>query len=213
MQLTLHHYWRSSCSWRVRWALALKEVAYKSVPVNLLKGEQNELAYLKLNPSGQVPCLIVDGKPLSESIAIIEWLDETFPTHPLLPKDPWQRAELRSFCQMIAAGIQPLANLRVQQYVSKDADKKAEWSRHFVTEGLVPVETMLRKFSSDGKAFCFGDKPTLADLFLIPQIYNAHRVGVDMSRFPLAQKIYENALKTKACDQAAPHNQEGAQAN
>ncbi len=213
MQITLHHYWRSSCSWRVRWALALKGIAYESVPVNLLKGEQNELAYLKLNPSGLVPCLIADGKALSESLAIIEWLEETFPTPALLPKDPWLKAEIRSFTQMIASGIQPLANLRVQQFVSKEAEKKTEWSRHFVTEGLVPVETMLRRFSGEGKAFAFGESPTMADLFLIPQIYNAHRVQVDMSRFPLAQKIYDNALKTKACDEAAPHNQPGAQAN
>lgn len=211
MDLTLYHYWRSSCSWRVRWALALKGLEYKSVPVNLLKNEHNELAYLKLNPSGQVPCLLVDGRPLSESLAIIEWLEETFPANPLLPKDPWLKAEIRSFVQMIAAGIQPLGNLRVQQFVSKESEKKAEWARHFIDEGLIPVETMLRKFSKDGKAFCFGDEPSMADLFLIPQIYNAARFQVDMSRFPLSQRIYENALKTAACDKAAPHNQPGAQ--
>lgn len=211
MDFTLYHYWRSSCSWRVRWALNLKGIEYKSVPVNLLKNEQNDLAYLKLNPSGQVPCLLVDGRPLSESLAIIEWLDEVFPERPLLPNDPWQRAEVRSFVQMIAAGIQPLANLRVQQFVSKEAEKKAEWSQHFVVEGLVPVETMLRKHSNEGKAFAFGAHESIADLFLIPQIYNALRVNVDMSRFPLAKRIYENALKTPACDKAAPHNQPGAQ--
>lgn len=209
--LTLHHYWRSSCSWRVRWALALKELDYESIPVNLLKNEQNDPAYLKLNPSGQVPCLIVHGKALSESLAIIEWLDETYPENPLLPKDPWMRAEIRSFCQMIAAGIQPLANLKVQNYVSSEAEKKALWARHFIREGLRPVEAMLKTYSSDAKAFAFGDKATMADLFLIPQIYNAQRVQVDLSAFPLATRIYEYALKTSACEKAAPQNQPGAQ--
>jgi maleylacetoacetate isomerase len=211
MRLTLHHYWRSSCSWRVRWALQIKGIPYESMAVNLLKGEQNDLVYLKLNPSGQVPCLIVDGRALSESTAILEWLEETYPDPPLLPKDPWLRAEIRSFGQMIACGIQPLANLKVQHHVSKDADKRSEWANHFVTEGLVPIETMLRRYSDDAKAFAFGPSPTLADLFLIPQVYNALRVNVDMTRFPLAKQVYDNALKTKACDAAAPHNQEGAQ--
>lgn len=211
MAYKLYHYWRSSCSWRVRWALALKGVAYEATAVNLVKGEQNDLAFMKLNPSGQVPCLIVDGKPLSESLAIIEWLEEVHPQNPLYPLDPWLKAEIRSFSQMIAAGIQPLANLRVQQYVSKEAEKKAEWARHFIDEGMIPVETMLRLHSSEGKAFAFGNSVTVADLFLIPQVYNALRFNVDMSRFPLAKKIYDNALKTPACDQAAPHNQEGAQ--
>ncbi|MES2744012.1 MAG: maleylacetoacetate isomerase [Bdellovibrionota bacterium] len=211
MELTLHHYWRSSCSWRVRWALQLKGIAYKSVAVNLLKGEQNDLVYLKLNPSGQVPCLLVDGRALSESTAILEWLEEAYPATPLLPKDPWVRAEVRSFSQMIACGIQPLANLKVQQFVSKEAEKKTEWSNHFVTEGLVPIETMLRKYSNEGKAFAFGPEPTMADLYLVPQVYNALRVNVDMTRFPLAKQVYDNALKTKACDAAAPHSQEGAQ--
>ncbi|RZA14306.1 MAG: maleylacetoacetate isomerase, partial [Proteobacteria bacterium] len=165
----------------------------------------------KLNPSGQVPCLLVDGRALSESTAILEWLEEAYPATPLLPKDPWVRAEVRSFSQMIACGIQPLANLKVQQFVSKEAEKKTEWSNHFVTEGLVPIETMLRKYSNEGKAFAFGPEPTMADLYLVPQVYNALRVNVDMTRFPLAKQVYDNALKTKACDAAAPHSQEGAQ--
>lgn len=205
--IELYHYWRSSSSWRVRWAMALKGVSYKSHAINLLKGEQSEAPYLKINPSAQVPCLRVGDNGLSESMAIIEWLDESYPEPALLPKDPWRRAEIRSLSGMVYAGIQPLGNLRVTGYYATEAEKKAEWSRHFVSEGLVPIETMLRKYS--GK-WCFGDEITMADLFLVPQIYNAHRVHVDMSRFPLAQEIYERALKTKACDQAAPHNQPGA---
>ena len=209
IELELFHYWRSSCSWRVRWALALKGLSYKSCPVNLLKKEQNELSYLKTNPSGQVPCLIVNGKSLSESLAILEWLEESFPTPALLAKDSWRRAEIRSFCSMIGSGIQPIANLRVTGYYASDAEKKAEWSRHFINEGLIPLETMLRK---NGGQFSFGDEITMADLFLVPQIYNALRSNVDMSRFPLAQAIYERCLKTAACDLAAPHNQPGATA-
>jgi maleylacetoacetate isomerase len=206
-KIELYHYWRSSCSWRVRWAMALKGIAYKSHPINLLKNEQSDLSYLKINPSGQVPCIVYGDNALSESLAIIEWLEELNPEPSLLSKDAWRRAEIRSFCTMIASGIQPIGNLRVMGYYSSDQDKKAEWARHFIDEGLIPVETMLRKYSGN---FSFGDEITMADLFLIPQIYNAHRFKVDMSRFPLAQEIYERALKTKACDEAAPHNQPGA---
>lgn len=205
--LELYHYWRSSSSWRVRWALALKDVKYQSHPINLLKHEQNNPGFLKLNPAGQVPCLVAMGNTLSESMAIIEWLEESYPEPELLPKDPWRRAEIRSLSGMIYSGIQPLGNLRVTAYFSTDAEKKAEWNRHFIEEGLIPVETMLRKYS--GK-WCFGDDLTMADLFLVPQIYNAHRVNVDMSPFPLAQEIFERALRTKACEEAAPHNQPGA---
>jgi len=205
--IELYHYWRSSCSWRVRWALILKGIPYQSHPVNLLKNEQSELSYLKINPSGQVPCIVSGAATLSESLAIIEWLEEKYPTPALLPTDAWRKAEVRSVCTMISSGIQPLANLRVTGYYSTDPDKKMEWSRRFVDDGLIPVETMLRKNSG---VYCFGDTLTMADLFLIPQVYNAHRVNVDMSRFPLAQAVYERALKTEACDKAAPHNQPGA---
>ncbi|MBC7658386.1 MAG: maleylacetoacetate isomerase [Chitinophagaceae bacterium] len=205
--LELFHYWRSSCSWRVRWALALKGLPYKSTPINLLKKEQSDLSFLKINPSGQVPALSVNGKILSESIAILEWLEETFPISPLLPKDPWLRAEIRSYCAMIASGIQPVTNLRITGYYSNDPEKKAEWARHFMDEGFIPVETMLRK---NAGTWSFGETFSMADLFLVPQVYNAHRFAVDMSRFPLAQAIYERSLKTAACDQAAPHNQPGA---
>lgn len=205
--LELYHYWRSSSSWRVRWALALKEVNYKSHPINLLKQEQSYPAYVKLNPAAQVPCLVIGDNTLSESMAMIEWLEETYPEPALLPKDPWRRAEIRSLSGMVYSGIQPIGNLKVTGHYSSDAEKKTAWGRHFVEEGLLPVETMLRKYS--GK-WCFGDELTMADLFLVPQIYNAHRVSVDMKRFPLAQEIYERALKTKACEEAAPHNQPGA---
>lgn len=187
--------------------MALKGLPYESIAVNLLKGEQNDLAFMKINPAGQVPCLVVDGRSLSESLAIIEWLDEVHPEQPFYPADPWVKAEIRSFVLMIAAGIQPLANLRVQQYVSKDAEKKTEWARHFIEEGMVPIENRLRERSSKGKGFAFGSELTIADIFLVPQVYNAHRFHVDMSRFPHAERIYESALKTAACDQAAPHNQ------
>ncbi len=206
-QIELYHYWRSSSSWRVRWALHLKGVAYKSHPINLLKNEQSELSFLKVNPAGQVPCLLVGDRVLSESTAIIEWLEEVYPMPALLPKDPWRRAEIRSVCAMVSSGIQPIGNLRVTGYYSKEMEKKNEWSRHFIDEGMIPVETMLRKNSG---SHCFGDTLTMADLFVVPQVYNAHRVNVDMSRFPLALALYERALKTSSCDQAAPHNQPGA---
>ncbi len=203
----LFHYWRSSCSWRVRYALALKGLNYKSTAVNLLKDEQSDLPYLQLNPAGLVPTLLVKGRPLTDSLAIVEWLEEAYPTPALLPKDPWARAQMRSFVMLISAGIQPLANLRTSKYHSADAEKKNEWNRHFITEGLIPVETLLRRESG---SFSFGDTASMADVFLIPQVYNAHRFNVDMSRFPNAQRVYDAAMKTAACDAAAPHNQPGA---
>lgn len=206
--LTLYHYWRSSCSWRVRWVLALKGLPYESVPVNLLKAEQRADDYLAVNPSGLVPTLKVGDRYLSESMAIIEWLEETYPYEPLLPKDPWDKALVRELAMMVVSGIQPVQNLKVTRFYSEDQKQRDAWSQHFIEEGFQAIEKKLAAYTG---SYCFGHTLTLADIALIPQVYNALRVQVEMRRFPRIEAIYTHCLKTDACEKAAPHRQPGAQ--
>lgn len=206
--LTLYHYWRSSCSWRVRWVLALKGVPYESIPVNLLQGEQKAEAYLAVNPSGQVPTLKVGDRCLSESMAIIEWLEETYPYEPVLPKDPWDRALVRELALMVVAGIQPVQNLKVGRFYSEDQKQREAWNKHFIEEGFQALEKKLAAYPGP---FAFGSQLTLADIALVPQVYNALRVGVEMRRFPRIEAIYSHCIKTDECEKAAPHRQPGAQ--
>lgn len=206
--MILYNYWRSSCSWRVRWVLALKGINYQSVPINLLKNEQSSPAYLAKNPHGLVPCLEVDGKLLSESTAIIEWLEETYPQMPILPRDPWDRAVAREIASIVASGIQPLQNLRAQRQHSSDPEEREKWARTFIESGLDLLEKKLEPFSGN---YSLGDSISLADIFLVPQIYNALRNKIDMNAHPRCRDIYNYCLSTSACDKAAPHRQEGAQ--
>lgn len=203
--LILYHYWRSSCSWRVRWALAIKGVKYESVHVNLLKGEQNTAQYLKRNPLGFVPCLEVDGVALGESLAILEWIDENYPHPALLPKDGIERAKVRQLALMIVAGIQPLQNLAVQKYYCPDEKKKVEDARYWIKRGLTAYEDVIE--DSVGK-YSFGDSVTMADLCLIPQCYNAERFDLDLAQFPRIQKIYQLCRETKECKASEPVNPE-----
>jgi maleylacetoacetate isomerase len=206
----LHHYWRSSCSWRLRWALALKGISYRSVPVNLLKGEQRSPDYLKINPAGTVPCMQIDGVPFTQSLAIMEWLDEQYPKRPLLPVSPIDRLKTRELSLVIAADTQPLQNMGPQQYFSSDANKRAEYARHWIEKGLRTFETLVRPLAG---TFSMGDSITIADICLIPQCYNAQRFNLNLSPFPTVQRIYRNALLTSECESAAPHNQPGAEPN
>ena len=207
-QIKLYHYWRSSCSWRVRWALELKQIPYQSIAVNLLKAEHKTASYLKMNPSGNVPCLEYNGQFLNESIAIIEWLDEMFPINPLLPSDRWSKAQVRELVGIIASGTQPVQNLKVLKHRSSDPKEKADWARHFISEGLKSYEARIANTTG---TFSFGSQITIADLCLIPQVYNAKRFNVDMNQLPHCKRIYNTSLKLKSCDIAAPHNQPGAQ--
>lgn len=206
-QMKLYHYWRSSCSWRVRWALELKGLKVESIPVNLLQNEQKAAGYALKNPMQAVPTLEVDGKPLSESLAILEWLEEKYPTPALLPSDPFSRAKVRELSLIIAAGTQPLGNLKVLQYVASDQGERAAFAKHWITNGLMAYEKKVRETAG---TYSFGGNVTIADLCLIPQCYNAERFAVDLGQFPLIKGIYDRCLKTKACEKAAPHNQPGA---
>lgn len=203
--LTLYHYWRSSCSWRVRWALAVKKQSYEAVAVNLLKGEQQSPEYLAKNPLGFVPCLAVDGQPLGESLAILEWIEESYPTPALLPKDSLARARTRQLCNIIVAGTQPLQNLSVQKYYCPDETKRLEDGRHWIKRGLTSYEKLLE--TTSGK-FSVGDEVTMADLCLIPQCYNALRYELSLDLFPRAKAIYERCRELPECKAAEPVNPE-----
>lgn len=183
----LYTYWRSSCSWRVRIALNLKGIAYEARPVHLVKKEQNTADYGELNPSHKVPTLLIDGLTLNQSLAIIEYLEETRPEPvALLPAAPAARAQTRAIALMIAADIQPIQNLSVLEYVGDE--KRAEWARFWIERGLQAVERVLVRTAG---AYCVGDALSLADLCLVPQVYNAKRFAVDMTQFPTIVRVAE----------------------
>ncbi|PVD25654.1 hypothetical protein C0Q70_13313 [Pomacea canaliculata] len=186
----LYSYWRSSCAWRVRIALALKGVDYEYMAVNLIKdgGEQLKEDYKEKNPMSQVPAIFIDGITLSQSVShicflLIEYLEETRPDPPLLPKDPKERAKVRMLAEVINSGIQPLQNLKVLKALG---EKKEEWARTVISDGFSALEKMLQ--GTAGR-YCVGNEVTVADIFLVPQVYNANRFGVDISKYPTINKI------------------------
>ena len=208
--LVLYNYFRSSTSYRVRIALNLKGLSYTYKPVHLLNngGEQHSPEYRKINPLGGVPSLVHQGKIISQSRAIIEYLDQINPEPALLPKDAYQRAEMNQLCDNINCEIHPLSNLRVMQMLEKKflatSEQKEEWIRHWNNEGLSASEKILQKTAG---IFCIGDQITMADLFLIPHLFSAKRLQVDLSPYPIMQKINENCLKLNAFQVAHPHRQ------
>jgi maleylpyruvate isomerase len=212
--MKLFGYYRSSAAYRVRIALNLKGMPVDHRFVHLRKGEQSSPEYGALNPQGLVP-LVIDGpNVLTQSLAIIEYLEETQPEPALLPKAPLERARVRSIAQAIASDIHPLNNLRVLRYlvgplkVSDEA--KNEWYRHWVVEGLTALERSLTPAAGTG-TFCHGDKPTLADICLVPQVYNAERADVDLSLFPRITKIVAACRELRAFQDADPAKQADAE--
>lgn len=205
--ITLYSYFRSSCSWRVRMALNLKQVPYEIVPINLLRdgGEQHSAGYRALNPQRQVPSLMIDGVTLAESLPIIEYLDETRPVPALLPGDPYLRAVARRIAEGVNAGIQPLQNLRVLTHVETRllGDKQA-WARHWIEVGFNALEAIV---SETAQQYCVGDAISVADLFVVPQVYNARRFGIEIAQFPLLSGIDERMSQHPAVRQAHPHRQ------
>jgi maleylacetoacetate isomerase len=201
-------YYRSSAAYRVRIALGLKRVAFETRAVQLLKGEQSGPDYLKLNPQGLVPALFIDGVLLAQSEPIVEYLDETRPEPPLLPNEPKARAQARRLAQMIVADIHPLNNTRVLAYLKtslgQGEDAVDEWVRHWILAGFGPLERMLAGRSS---VFCHGEQPGLADLCLIPQLYNARRFAVDLADFPNLVEIERRCLALPAFQAAHPDRQ------
>ena len=184
-KVKLYSYWRSSCSWRVRIAFELKGVEYEYVPVNLLKGEQKSSDYVDLNPSGMVPCLIIGDLKISQSIAILEYLEETLPDgHKLYPSDTNERAICRQMVMIIACDTQPLQNLHV---VKAFGEKGSDWAKQVIINGLTAFDRLVRMY---GGAYCFGDTISVADICLVPQLYNARRFGIEdiETRWP---KLFE----------------------
>ncbi|XP_055344178.1 LOW QUALITY PROTEIN: maleylacetoacetate isomerase-like [Paramacrobiotus metropolitanus] len=185
----LYSYFRSSCAWRVRIALAYKGIQYETIPVNLLKREQNDEKYTKINKMAQVPTLEMDGRVLTQSLAILEYLEETHPTPPLLPKDPFLRARVRQLAEIIASGIQPLQNLSVITKVSDDQDKRTDFAHHWIVKGLDAFEKVLEETSGQ---YCVGDAVTLADICLAPQVVAAERFKVRLDNYPHIARINNN---------------------
>lgn len=207
--MKLYSYFRSSAAYRVRIALNLKKIDHELVIVNLLKSEQLEEGYLTLNPQGLLPALETDEGVLGQSLAILEWLDETYPQSPLISGSAWQKAQIRNLSFAIACDIHPVNNLRVLKYLSNelkvDDDAKNTWYKHWVEVGFDKIEILL-----GDDDYCIGNKPSLADVCLVPQVYNAIRFNVDMSRYPKITAIYERCNKLAAFNDAAPQNQPDA---
>jgi maleylacetoacetate isomerase len=210
----LHDYYRSSAAYRVRIALNLKGVDYRSAPINLLESEQQKQAYRSLNPQGFVPTLEVDGRALTQSIAIIAWLEATYAEPRLLPADPFDAAHVRAMALLIACDIHPLNNLRVLKRLSGmeiDQAGRDDWYRHWVREGFTALEALAGR--SAGR-FLFGDSPTLADVCLVPQMFNARRFNVELDAFPtlVAADSEANRLEAFAAahpDRVAPTTNQG----
>lgn len=204
--MELYTYYRSTSSYRVRIALALKQLDYQSLPVNLLKGAQREAAFLELNPQGRIPALRIDsGELLVQSPAIIEYLEEVYPQPALLPQAPVARAQARAVAALIGCDIHPLHNVSVLNQLRAAGQDDAQvhaWIGHWITQGLAAVEQMI------GEAgFCFGDAPGLADVYLIPQVYAAERFNVDLSGWPRIRRVVALAEEHDAFVQAHPSRQ------
>jgi len=207
--MKLHSYFNSSTSYRVRIALALKGVPYTCLPVNLRTGDQCADGHVALNPSAGVPVLEDGDLVLSQSLAIIDYLDAKFPQTRLIPQDSLARARVLEFSLGIACDIHPVNNLRVLQYLmyevrANDAQKQA-WYRHWVALGLDAAEQLLARHGQD--SFCFGEQPTLADCCLIPQLFNAQRMGCPLDAYPRLRAVNEHCLSLPAFQAAAPGNQ------
>lgn len=214
--IRLYSFWRSSASYRVRIALALKAVQYEYRAINLKggAGDQYGDAYRAVNPEARVPTLEVDGQRLTQSMAILEWLEETYPSPALLPRDAVGRARVRSLAQLIVADIQPLQNVAVTRYlrdVLKQGDAAiAAWYAQWIGRGLAALEERLAGEPGTGR-FCHGDTPTLADVCLVPQAASSRRFGVDTAPFPTITRIEQECNALPAFATAAPERQPDAE--
>ncbi len=209
-EFVLYSYFRSSSTYRVRIALNYKEIKYDIKPIHLLKdgGQQKTADYKRVNPMGEVPCLFHNGNYLGQSMAIIEYLEEVKPNPSIFPKGPAEKAKVRQIAESINSGIQPIQNLKVLQKLQSDfsatEDQKTNWNRHWINEGFLAIEKILEQTSG---TYSFGNNVTLADFYLVPQVFNAKRFGVDMLKFPNIDRINEACLKLEAFFKASPEQQ------
>lgn len=210
--MKLYDYYRSTACYRVRIALNLKKISYDKIPIHLIHqgGEQHQAEYLKINPQGLVPTLTNKGQPLNQSLAIIEYLDELNPIPPLLPKSPFAKAEVRGLALTIACEIHPLNNLRVLQqlrlqFKASEAQVNA-WYHHWLKEGFDALEQRLCDLPREDDV-CFGNHISMADICLIPQVYNAKRFNFSMNDYPIINKINQHCLRLTEFIDAAPNNE------
>jgi len=214
--MKLYTFFRSSASFRVRIALNLKGLSYDQAPIHLRRGggEQLMAEYKSINPQALVPALEDNGKILTQSLAIIEYLEEKYPNPPLLPADPADKAFVRSMALVIACEVHPIQNLRVLNYIKKEYQQNDEqvnrWAQHWIDLGLAALEQMINAQTARG-TFCFGDTPTLADICLVPQLGNARRFGCDLSRYPKILSVEKACIVIPAFADAAPDKQPDAE--
>lgn len=209
--MRLYDYWRSSAAYRVRIALNLKGITYEPTPVNLRQGAQRTLDYLAKNPQGLVPTLEEGDLRLSQSLAIIECLDEVYPDPPLMPRDPIERAEVRGLALIVACEMHPLNNTRVLSHLEHrlglNERDVSSWYRHWVNDGFTALEARLKVHAG---RYAYGDEVTLADIFLVPQVYNARRYHCDLNAFPTIRAVEANCRKLESFEAAKPERQPDA---
>ena len=213
--MKLYTYFRGSSPFRVRIALNLKGLAYEAAFVHLAKGEQRRPAYSAINPQSLLPTLVLDdAQVLTQSLSIIEFLEETHPQPPLLPKDALGRARVRMLALIVACEIHPLNNARTLSHLRKGMQQTEEqvnaWYRHWMADGLAKVEASLGHFPGTGR-FCHGDSPTMADCCLVPQVFNAKRYECDTAPYPTVMRIFDECMKLEAFDRAQPAKQPDAE--
>ena len=214
VEVLLYSYWRSSSAYRVRIALNLKHIAHRQKFIHLVRegGEQNTPEYRTINPLGLVPALVHGERTIVQSMAICEYLEEAFPARPLLPPDPAGRARVRSIAQSITSEIQPLNNLGVMNYLKKEMHQDdaaiSDWYSHWIARGFSAVESWLSTPASG--LYCHGDTPTLADCFLVPQVYNAERYSCDLGPYPNIRRIAGQCRSLPQFERAAPESQPDA---
>ena len=210
MKLVLHGAWRSSAAYRVRIGLNLKGLAYETAPVSLVDNQHQSPAFAALNPQKLVPALEVDGQVLTQSLAILEWLDEVHPQPALLPADPLARAQARAMAQVIACDIHPVNNLRILRALTGlgvDEPGREAWIRRWITDGFAALESMI---GQHGGGYAFGDAPSQADCCLIPQVYNAERFKTDLTPFPAIRAVAARCAEHPAFVAAHPNQQPDA---
>lgn len=208
--MQLYNFFNSSTSYRVRIALALKGINYQHHGVNIRIGEQSSADHLKLNPSKGVPVLITDtGEKLTQSMAILDYVEQAYPTTPLLPTDALARARVLEIANLIACDMHPVNNLRILDYLTQQLDasedEKTQWYKHWIQEGFVALESLLNEYGYG--PYCFGERPTLADCCLVPQVANALRFGCDLSAFTQVLTVYEYCQQQPEFKTAAPNQQ------
>jgi maleylacetoacetate isomerase/maleylpyruvate isomerase len=212
--MRFYTYFRSSAAFRVRIALNLKQLAYEPVAISLPKGAHRKDDFGAINPQKLIPALIDEGSLLTQSLAIIEYLEEKYPEPPLLPQGALERARVRSLAMLVACEIHPLNNLRVLQHLKRNLGQTEEdintWYRHWVSEGLAKFEANLTQTAGTGE-YCQGEFPTLADCCLVPQIFNARRYECDLAPYPVTMRVFDACMQQEAFDKAQPMKQPDAE--